>query len=251
MDIFNKKIVFHIHTKYSHDSNLEPALIVDTLFKGNISAAIITDHNSIQGAIEAKSYAEKKYGDKFNVIVGEEVKTDIGDIIGFPLKDEIQLVDHLEVISNIKSQGGYVCLPHPYKSHNLLRIHDSDFIELIDFIEIFNRRFKTEAAESYGPELFWLTFLYVMEGSSYLRAIIYKWLILSGLHKNMSLALLISSVLVTDPLIGVPTEIFAIYVSLILFSISILLSIRYYLVYTEYFSKMVFHAFIVMEHLEE
>ena len=52
MDIFNKKIVFHIHTKYSHDCNLEPALIVDTLFKGNISAAIITDHNSIQGAIE-------------------------------------------------------------------------------------------------------------------------------------------------------------------------------------------------------
>ena len=152
MDMFNKKIVFHIHTKHSHDSNLEPALIVDTLFKENISGAIITDHNSIQGAIEAKSYAEKKYGDKFNVIVGEEVKTDIGDIIGFPLKDEIQLVDHLEVISEIKSQGGYVCLPHPYKSHNLLRIHDYEFIELIDFIEIFNSR-TSEKLNNYAKEM--------------------------------------------------------------------------------------------------
>jgi predicted metal-dependent phosphoesterase TrpH len=152
MDIFNKKIVFHIHTKYSFDSELEPALIVDTLFKENISIAIITDHNSIRGAIEAKSYAEKKYGDKFNVIVGEEVKTDIGDIIGFPLKEEIQLVDHLEVISNIKRQGGYVCLPHPYKSHNLLRIHDHDFIEFMDFIEIFNGR-TSEKLNTYAYEL--------------------------------------------------------------------------------------------------
>lgn len=152
MDIFNKKIVFHIHTKYSFDSDLEPALIVDTLFKENISVAIITDHNSIQGAIEAKSYAEKKYRDKFNVIVGEEVKTDIGDIIGFPLKEEIQLVDHLEVIADIKRQGGYVCLPHPYKSHNLLRIHDHDFIELMDFIEIFNGRTSAKL-NSYANEL--------------------------------------------------------------------------------------------------
>jgi len=141
-----------MHTKYSHDCNVEPALIVDTLFKANISVAIITDHNSIQGAVEAKAYAEKKYGDKFTVIVGEEVLTDIGDIIGFPLKDEIQLVDHREVISNIKNQGGYVCLPHPYKSHNLLRIHDPDFIELLDFIEIFNSR-TGERLNDYAKEM--------------------------------------------------------------------------------------------------
>ena len=152
MDIFNKKIVFHMHTKYSHDCNVEPALIVDTLFKENISVAIITDHNSIQGALEAKAYAENKYGDKFTVIVGEEVLTDIGDIIGFPLKDEIQLVDHREVISNIKNQGGYVCLPHPYKSHNLLRIHDTDFIESLDFIEIFNSR-TGEKLNDYAKEM--------------------------------------------------------------------------------------------------
>jgi predicted metal-dependent phosphoesterase TrpH len=131
---------------------VEPALIVDTLFKQNISIAIITDHNSIEGAVEAKAYAEKKYGDKFTVIVGEEVLTDIGDIIGFPLKDEIQLVDHRAVISNIKNQGGYVCLPHPYKSHNLLRIHDPDFIESLDFIEIFNSR-TAEKLNDYAKEM--------------------------------------------------------------------------------------------------
>ena len=86
------------------------------------------------------------------VIVGEEVLTDIGDIIGFPLKDEIQLVDHREVISNIKNQGGYVCLPHPYKSHNLLRIHDTDFIESLDFIEIFNSR-TGEKLNDYAKEM--------------------------------------------------------------------------------------------------
>jgi len=141
MEILKKsKTVFHVHTYYSIDSFLKPNVLVDVLCKAKIDNVIITDHNSIRGAIEAKAYAEEEYSNNFNVIIGEEVKTDIGDIIGFPIKHEIQLKDHKKVIDEIKKQGGLVCIPHPYQSHDLLQIHDHHFINTIDFIEVFNSR---------------------------------------------------------------------------------------------------------------
>lgn len=140
MDILNKKINFHIHTKYSQDSLLEPSFIVDYLFQNGYEIAIITDHNTIQGALEAKLYAEKKYKEKFIVIVGEEVKSDIGDIIGFPIVSEVKPANYQSVIQQMREQNSLICLPHPYKSHNLDLIHQEEFINQFDFIEIFNSR---------------------------------------------------------------------------------------------------------------
>lgn len=140
MDISNKKIVFHIHTKYSSDSNSEPSKIVDALYELGIFTAIITDHNTIKGAIEAKRYAEKKFGKEFNVIIGEEVLSDIGDIIGFPIIEEIPKGDYQNVINEMKRQNAYICLPHPYKSHDIFLIHEHEFINQFDFIEIYNSR---------------------------------------------------------------------------------------------------------------
>lgn len=140
MDISNKKIAFHIHTKYSSDCVSEPSEIVDTLFSLGIDTAIITDHNTIKGAIEANEYAKKKYGDKFNVIIGEEVLSDIGDIIGFPILQEIPRGNYNDVITEMKRQKALLCLPHPYKSHDLFLIHQEDFINHFDFVETYNSR---------------------------------------------------------------------------------------------------------------
>lgn len=157
MDLLNKKINFHIHTKYSFDSLLEPSFIVDFLYKNGYDVAIITDHNTIKGALEAKDYAERKYKNKFSVIVGEEVKTDAGDIIGFPITDEIKPGDYKTVIAQMKLQNALICLPHPYKSHDLFLIHQEEFIREFNFIEVFNARindnlneYSRKLAEKFG-----------------------------------------------------------------------------------------------------
>ncbi len=152
MDISNKKIAFHIHTKYSSDCNSEPDQVVDTLFQNGIDVAIITDHNTIEGAVEAKIYAEKKYKNKFQVIVGEEVLSDIGDIIGFPVGKEIPYDNYQAVISKMKEQQAKICLPHPYKSHDLFLIHEEKFISEFDFIEVFNSRIN-DKLNSYAERL--------------------------------------------------------------------------------------------------
>ena len=142
MDISNKKLVFHIHTNYSSDCNSRPSEIVDFLVERGVEIAIITDHNAIEGAQEAKLYADSKYKEKIQVIIGEEVLSDVGDIIGFPILKEIPTGKYQDIISNMKAQNAKICLPHPYKSHDLFLIHDDKFISEFDFIEVFNSRLK-------------------------------------------------------------------------------------------------------------
>ena len=140
VELMNKKTAFHVHTNFSYDSNLKPEDLVDFLIKNDFKQVIITDHDEIEGALVARNYAESKYGDEFKVIIGEEVSTNIGDIIGFPLTKKIIAKDAKDCFRQIKEQGGFICLPHPYKAHDLFQIHQKWVIDELDFVEIFNAR---------------------------------------------------------------------------------------------------------------
>jgi len=123
---------FHIHSKYSFDSIMSPRNIIKTAVKKNIDLIAITDHNTIKGGVEVK----KASGDNIKVIVGAEIKTDIGDIIGFNLNNEIKSINWEEVLDQIKAQGGLSMLPHPYRSHREIY----EVAKKVDFIEVWNAR---------------------------------------------------------------------------------------------------------------
>lgn len=124
---------FHIHSKYSHDSLMEPRKIVKRAKKVGLSCIAITDHNTISGALEAKQY-EKEYD--ITVIVGTEILTDIGDLIGLHLSEEIRSRKWEEVIEEIHEQGGLAVLPHPYRSH----MEIDAVAKKVDYIEVWNAR---------------------------------------------------------------------------------------------------------------
>lgn len=149
---FNKKCAFHIHTCYSFDSMLRPEEIVEYYSAEGYELIVITDHNEIEGARNAKNYAEETYPSKIEVVIGEEIKTDIGDIIGFPLKERIETGNAEEVIREIKKQGAFVCLPHPYHEHNLFEIHNEHLVDKIDFVEIYNCRVLDIKLNQYAEE---------------------------------------------------------------------------------------------------
>ncbi|MFH1196168.1 MAG: PHP domain-containing protein [bacterium] len=144
----NKKTAFHIHTSYSYDSRLAPAAVVDYFVEEGFDTIIITDHETISGAVEAAEYAEKNYPGKISVIIGEEIKTDIGDITGFPLSRKIGAGNFFDVTKEIKEQDAVVCLPHPFSSHDLSAIASAKYLDEIDFIEVFNARCSDAANES-------------------------------------------------------------------------------------------------------
>lgn len=129
----------HIHSKYSFDSIMSPKRIIKTAIKKNIDLIAVTDHNTIKGGVEVK----KASGNSITVIVGAEIKTDIGDIIGFNLNEEIKNVNWEEVLDQIKAQGGLSMLPHPYRSHREI----CEVAKKVDFIEIWNARSTIEQNE--------------------------------------------------------------------------------------------------------
>ncbi len=104
----------HIHSMYSYDSLMDPKKILKKCKKKGYNTISITDHNSIKGSLEAKKY-EKEFG--ISVVIGEEILTDIGDVIGLYLNQEIRNRDWIEVLGEIKAQGGVCVLPHPFRGH--------------------------------------------------------------------------------------------------------------------------------------
>jgi len=125
------RVCFHIHTKYSFDSLMHPKKILKICKQLGANAVYITDHNTIKGSLEAKKY-EKEIGIK--VILGTEIKTQYGDIIGVDITEEIPTRDFEEVLDEIKSQGGISILPHPYRGHKKVEYLASK----VDLIEVWN-----------------------------------------------------------------------------------------------------------------
>lgn len=133
------KADLHVHTRYSPDSMSSPEKIVQRCIDSGINCLAITDHNSIAGALEIKRIAP------FKVIVGEEILTSQGEIIGYFLSEEIPA--HLspeETVKRIKAQGGLVCIPHPCDSlrpqSRLQRRALERIMSQIDLIEVYNSR---------------------------------------------------------------------------------------------------------------
>lgn len=129
----------HLHSFTSGDSLLTGEGILRGCRQKNIEAVAITDHNEVWGALRLQQDLPLK------VVVGEEITTQKGEIIGLFLKKKIQPGLTLpETIKQIREQEGIVYLPHPFdrstgrKSLKLVDI--LPLIDQIDLVEAFNSR---------------------------------------------------------------------------------------------------------------
>jgi predicted metal-dependent phosphoesterase TrpH len=108
--------------------------------KKGLDGVAVTDHNTIEGALIVRKIAPPN----FVVIVGEEIRTKEGEILGYFLKEEIPAQRSIEeTIERTKDQGGLVGIPHPFGSFRKSNIKISALeriIERVDFIEVFNSR---------------------------------------------------------------------------------------------------------------
>ncbi len=133
---------FHTHTRYSKDSILNKFFILLMCKIKKIKLIAITDHNEVKGAIKYQKFLKKF---NIDVIVGEEVMTDSGEIIGLFLKEKIQPLQSVDkTIQQIKEQNGIIYLPHPYDEKRYKTVLNEDeqikHKNDIDFIEIHNGR---------------------------------------------------------------------------------------------------------------
>ncbi|MGC9516151.1 MAG: PHP domain-containing protein [Methanomicrobiales archaeon] len=131
------KYDLHVHSKYSSDGYVEPELMVKTAKKRGLDGIAVTDHDTIKGGL----LAEKFQDTDFQVIVGCEVTSNQGEIIGLFLNQEIVSKNHLEVMDEIKEQGGLVIIPHPFDTLRRSTYQPrGEFMKNVDNIEVFNSR---------------------------------------------------------------------------------------------------------------
>jgi predicted metal-dependent phosphoesterase TrpH len=136
------RVDLHCHTHKSSDSGNSYRSLIAACQRRAIDVLAITDHNRIEGALE---FAEQA---PFPVIVGEEIKSREGEIIGLFLRDFIPPnLSPEETVDEIKRQGGVVYVPHPFdrvrrsviKRDALMRIVPS-----VDALEVLNARIHIE-----------------------------------------------------------------------------------------------------------
>lgn len=110
----------------------------DECRKKGIHRLVITDHNSIDGAVLAYQLDPQLF------IIGEEIMTSQGELLAAPLKERVPPgLSPGETIEILKSQGAFIAVAHPFdmmrsghwEMDNLLKI-----LEDIDAIEVFNSR---------------------------------------------------------------------------------------------------------------
>lgn len=124
------KVDLHTHSTASHDGGITPDQYAHALSTNQLDIIAVTDHNRIDMAHELR----QNLGDR--IIVGEEIMTTSGEIIGLYINAPIRAgLSPLETVKQIKDQGGIVYVPHPFESVRK-GLHPGVLDELIDYIDI-------------------------------------------------------------------------------------------------------------------
>lgn len=131
------KIDLHTHSSASPDGGITAEQYHQALNSGQLDYIAITDHNTIE-------MAQKLHSELGNrIIVGQEIDTPQGEIIGLFLKQAVpaNLPIH-EAIRQIRQQKGLVYIPHPFETvrRGLTRESLEAVLDQVDIIEIFNGR---------------------------------------------------------------------------------------------------------------
>ena len=142
----------HLHTAASGDAWTSLEQVAERARQERLDVVCITDHNVTAAAAEA---AGRDLG--VRIVVGEEIRTSAGEVIGLFLTERIPYVLPLaEVVSRIRRQGGLVYVPHPFdQGRSSLGPALAGLCEAggADIIEVFNAKIEDQGPNERAAEL--------------------------------------------------------------------------------------------------
>jgi predicted metal-dependent phosphoesterase TrpH len=133
------RVDMHTHCEASPDSRTPIAEQARAVRAARIDVICATDHNTIEGGLRLRELA-----DGFRVVIGEEIGSRDGEIIGLFLERAVPRdLSGEETIARIHDQGGLVVVPHPFSINRRYHMKRASLDRLrahIDALEIFNAR---------------------------------------------------------------------------------------------------------------
>lgn len=146
----------HCHSNASFDSSLEPRVFLRLASAAGLTHVAITNHDQIDGALRLRDLAPPE----LTIMVGEEIRSTRGDVIGLYLEHPVASGLSLETtIEAIREQGGVVGVPHPFDARRPGVAVDMDLpatqerlASLIDYVEVYNGRVRDARANERAQE---------------------------------------------------------------------------------------------------
>lgn len=140
-------IDLHTHSAASPDGSLDLQDYRSILQQGRLQFIAVTDHNTIDLAVKLQAQLGNA------IIVGEEITTGQGEIIGLYLSQSIPpQATALDAVRAIKKQGGLVYIPHPFETvrSGITAKALNQIADQVDIIEVHNGRavFQNYAKEA-------------------------------------------------------------------------------------------------------
>lgn len=149
-------VELHCHTLYSPDCLTRLEDLIAACQRKRIDKLAVTDHNTARGALRLQQMAPDL------IIVGEEIRTNRGELLAYFLSETIPPdLSPEETIARIRAQGGLVGISHPLdrlRREAMGWEATLSIIDQVDMIEVFNARSvfhadnaaALELAETYG-----------------------------------------------------------------------------------------------------
>ncbi len=132
------KVDLHMHTHFSQDCLTTIPVLLERAHRLGLDRIAITDHNCILGA----QIAHEQEPDF--VIIGEEIRTDVGEVIAYFVQEEVPRGLSLdETLTRLEHQGAVISIPHPLdrvRNSALGPMHTRAIIERVDALEVRNSR---------------------------------------------------------------------------------------------------------------
>jgi predicted metal-dependent phosphoesterase TrpH len=144
----NITVELHSHTCYSKDSLILPEKLLKVCEQRGIDRIAITDHNSIEGAVQAAAL------DPESVIIGEEIMTTRGELLAYFVEEWVPPdLTPMETIHILRDQGAFISVSHPYDSIRSGSWREADLLEIlpwVDAIEVYNARTLTDRPNAHA-----------------------------------------------------------------------------------------------------
>ncbi|HPE63864.1 MAG TPA: PHP domain-containing protein [Methanothrix sp.] len=140
------KFDMHVHTSYSERCGwMRPDRLIEHAIEKQLDGLAVTDHDTIDGAMEVFDIVkDQQFG--LEIIIGEEIKTDRGEVLAYFIDEEIEPGPFFDVLSEIRRSGGISAIPHPFDrirkgfSGVELVLGEVDAIEVLNSRCLFNRK---------------------------------------------------------------------------------------------------------------
>ena len=131
-------VELHSHTIYSRDCLTTLETVIAACRRKGIDRLAVTDHNTAEGALALAKLAPDL------IIVGEEIMTTRGEILGYFMRESIPAgLTPEEAIRRLRDQGAVISVSHPYDRLRKGAWIESDLLAIfdqVDAIEVFNSR---------------------------------------------------------------------------------------------------------------